>query len=196
MARLTARGSLAAGARHARGDERQRHLRIGGTGKTGRRDVQRFQAAGRPAWIGTLRRPALRLDRSRHLAGRPRASARCMSATTPTWPSPAPPRRRQLRPGAVERGVRRQVLLSGRGEEGALRGEQAFAAVRGGLDDRAVGLHGPELQRARPQEPLRAGEVAFPAGETLAEPFIDAEDIADVAVAALTETGTRASSTR
>jgi uncharacterized protein YbjT (DUF2867 family) len=38
-------------------------------------------------------------------------------------------------------------------------------------------------------EPLRAGEVAFPAGEDLAEPFIDAEDIADVAVAALTRDG-------
>ena len=36
-------------------------------------------------------------------------------------------------------------------------------------------------------EPLRAGEVAFPAAEDLAEPFIDAEDIADVAVAALTD---------
>jgi uncharacterized protein YbjT (DUF2867 family) len=36
-------------------------------------------------------------------------------------------------------------------------------------------------------EPLRAGEVAFPAAEDVAEPFIDAEDIADVAVAALTD---------
>jgi uncharacterized protein YbjT (DUF2867 family) len=35
-------------------------------------------------------------------------------------------------------------------------------------------------------EPVLAGEVAFPAGP-VAEPFIDAEDIADVAVAALTD---------
>jgi uncharacterized protein YbjT (DUF2867 family) len=35
-------------------------------------------------------------------------------------------------------------------------------------------------------EPLRAGEVAFPAADDLAEPFIDADDIAEVAVAALT----------
>jgi uncharacterized protein YbjT (DUF2867 family) len=38
-------------------------------------------------------------------------------------------------------------------------------------------------------EPVRAGEVAFPADQDLAEPFIDVDDIADVAVAALTEDG-------
>jgi len=37
-------------------------------------------------------------------------------------------------------------------------------------------------------EPVLAGEVALPAGDT-PEPFIDADDIADVAVAALTEDG-------
>jgi Transposase, Mutator family len=36
-------------------------------------------------------------------------------------------------------------------------------------------------------EPVRAGEVASPAAADLAEPFIDAEDIAEVAVAALTD---------
>ena len=38
-------------------------------------------------------------------------------------------------------------------------------------------------------EPVRAGEVAFLADPGLAEPFIDADDIADVAVAALTGDG-------
>jgi uncharacterized protein YbjT (DUF2867 family) len=38
-------------------------------------------------------------------------------------------------------------------------------------------------------EPVRAGEVAFLADPDLAEPFIDADDIADVAVAALTGDG-------
>lgn len=33
---------------------------------------------------------------------------------------------------------------------------------------------------------LRAGEVAFPAGDSVVEPFVDLEDLADVAVAALT----------
>ncbi len=37
-------------------------------------------------------------------------------------------------------------------------------------------------------EPILGGEVALPAGD-VPEPFVDAEDIADVAVAALTEDG-------
>jgi uncharacterized protein YbjT (DUF2867 family) len=37
-------------------------------------------------------------------------------------------------------------------------------------------------------EPVRAGEVALPVGD-VPEPFVDVEDIADVAVAALTEEG-------
>jgi uncharacterized protein YbjT (DUF2867 family) len=37
-------------------------------------------------------------------------------------------------------------------------------------------------------EPVLSGELALPAGDT-PEPFIDADDIADVAVAALTEDG-------
>ena len=36
--------------------------------------------------------------------------------------------------------------------------------------------------------PILAGEVALPAGD-VGEPFVDADDIADVAVAALTEDG-------
>jgi uncharacterized protein YbjT (DUF2867 family) len=38
------------------------------------------------------------------------------------------------------------------------------------------------------REPVLAGEVALPAGD-VPEPFVDADDIADVAVAALTENG-------
>ena len=37
-------------------------------------------------------------------------------------------------------------------------------------------------------EPVLLGEVALPVGDML-EPFVDADDIADVAVAALTEAG-------
>jgi uncharacterized protein YbjT (DUF2867 family) len=37
-------------------------------------------------------------------------------------------------------------------------------------------------------EPVLAGEVALPAGD-VPEPFVDADDIADVATAALTQDG-------
>jgi uncharacterized protein YbjT (DUF2867 family) len=85
---------------------------------------------------------------------------------------------------AVERGARRLVLLSGRNEEGALRGEQAvrdagaeWALVRSSFFDQ-------NFSESFLAEPVLSGELAFPAGD-VAEPFIDAEDIADVVVAAL-----------
>jgi uncharacterized protein YbjT (DUF2867 family) len=88
---------------------------------------------------------------------------------------------------AVASGARRLVQLSGRGEEGAERGEQAV--TDSGADWTLVrsSFMFQNFSESFWLEPVRAGELAFPAGEDLAEPFIDAEDIADVAVAALTD---------
>ncbi|MFP3987222.1 NAD(P)H-binding protein [Streptomyces sp. E11-3] len=89
---------------------------------------------------------------------------------------------------AVASGVRRLVLLSARGEEMALPAERAlresgadWTIVRGSWFAQNFS-EGPLL------EFVRGGELAFPAGE-VREPFIDARDIADVVVAALTEEG-------
>jgi uncharacterized protein YbjT (DUF2867 family) len=87
---------------------------------------------------------------------------------------------------AVRSGVRRLVLLSGRNEEGALLGEQA---VRDSGPEYTVvrsSFFGQNFSEGFLLEGVLSGEVAFPAAE-VAEPFIDAEDIADIAVAALTE---------
>ena len=81
------------------------------------------------------------------------------------------------------------MLLSGRGEDGALRGEQA---VRDSGADWTIvrsAFMAQNFDESYFLEPVLAGEVVFPAGADLAEPFIDAADIADVAVAALTEDG-------
>jgi uncharacterized protein YbjT (DUF2867 family) len=88
---------------------------------------------------------------------------------------------------AVASGARRLVQLSGRGEEGAERGEQAV--TDSGADWTLVrsSFMFQNFSESFWLEPVRAGELAFLAGEDLAEPFIDAEDIADVAVAALTD---------
>ena len=86
---------------------------------------------------------------------------------------------------AVESGVRRQVLLSGRGEEGAQRAERYLqnsgadwtivrcAFFNQNFDENFV-------------DSVRHGVLGMPAGDT-AEPFVDADDIADVVVAALTD---------
>ncbi len=89
---------------------------------------------------------------------------------------------------AVRIGVRRQVLLSGRGEPEAQRCE---AIIRGsGVEWTLlrVSWFNQNFSEGYLLEPILAGEVALPAG-TVGEPFVDADDIADVAVAALTEPG-------
>ncbi|MGH4032543.1 NAD(P)H-binding protein [Actinomycetota bacterium Odt1-20B] len=167
-------------------------LVLGATGKTGRRVVARLRAAGRPV----------------------RAASR--TAETPfdwtdsaTW-GPAlegvsavylvPPPRPEPIAAFVERaqaaGVRRFVVLSGRGvEKYGDSFEPSMAEA-----ERVVRAAGVDWTVIRPnnfaqnftedifRKPLLAGRLALPTG-AVPEPMIDAEDIADVVVALLTEEG-------
>ena len=89
---------------------------------------------------------------------------------------------------AVKSGVQRLLLLSGRNEAGALRGEQAVQ--ESGVDWTIVrsSFLNQNFSEAFWLDAIRAGELAAPAGD-VADPFIDADDIADLVVAALTEEG-------
>ncbi|MFG3496885.1 NAD(P)H-binding protein [Streptomyces sp. NPDC047928] len=89
---------------------------------------------------------------------------------------------------ALRHGVRRVVLLSGRGEPQAVRAEEALAVP--GLEVTVVraAFFAQNFTEGAMADGVAAGEVPFPAGST-AEPFIDADDVADVVVAALTEDG-------
>src|SRR5262249_7616899 len=87
---------------------------------------------------------------------------------------------------AVEQGVERLVLLSGRGEDGARRAELALqeAGPAGTI------VRSSWFAQDFSEDYLRGaglpGEIVLPAGDA-PEPFVDADDIADVAVAALTD---------
>jgi uncharacterized protein YbjT (DUF2867 family) len=87
---------------------------------------------------------------------------------------------------AVSIGVRRLVLLSGRGEEGARLSEQAVQDSGAEWTILRSSWFCQNFSEDFLLEPVRSGVVALHAG-SMAEPFLDAEDIADVAVAALTE---------
>ena len=166
-------------------------LVLGGTGKTGRRVAQRLAALGRPVRIGTPSGtpPFDWTDE----ATWPVALDGVGSVYVTYYPDLAVPGAAEAVASfadlAVARGVRRLVLLSGRGEAGARRGEHALQ--QSGADWTIVrsAFMAQNFNESFFLEPVRAGEVAFPAGEDLAEPFIDADDIADVAVAALTGDG-------
>jgi uncharacterized protein YbjT (DUF2867 family) len=87
---------------------------------------------------------------------------------------------------AVTNGVRRLVLLSGRGEEGALQGEQAVRESGAEWTILRATWFSQNFSEGLFGDQVRSGEVALPAGR-VREPFVDADDIAEIAVKALTE---------
>jgi uncharacterized protein YbjT (DUF2867 family) len=87
---------------------------------------------------------------------------------------------------AVERGVRRLVLLSGRGEPEALQAEEAVRATGADLTVVRCTWFAQNFSEDYMIDGILAGTLALPAGD-MPEPFVDADDIADVAVAALTD---------
>lgn len=95
---------------------------------------------------------------------------------------------RKLTKIAAKAGVRKLVLLSGRGETEAQECEEIVIAS--GLEWTVVRASWffQNFNEGNFLDPIMAGFVALPAGD-VREPFVDAEDIADVAVAALTEEG-------
>jgi uncharacterized protein YbjT (DUF2867 family) len=171
-------------------------LVLGATGKTGRRVAARLRLHG------TQVRTASRSSRTRFDWSDPGGWDTALRGVTtvyvvpPTVPGPV----HEFVARAEAVGVQRLVLLSGRGSD--TWGDSAF-----GLDMRsaeeAVRVSALEWTVLRPSNfnqnfdedlfhaPLVAGELALPA-DVVPEPFIDLEDVADVAAAVLTEPGRHA----
>ncbi len=89
---------------------------------------------------------------------------------------------------AVKSGVRRLVLLSGRGEPEAQRCEEIVSKSGVEWTLLRASWFAQNFSEAHFLDPLREGELALPVAN-IGEPFVDADDIADVAVAALTQDG-------
>lgn len=89
---------------------------------------------------------------------------------------------------AKEAGVEKVVLLSGRGEKEAQDCEKII--MESGLKWTIVraSWFNQNFSESYLLEPILNGHMALPTGD-IKEPFIDAEDIADVVVAALTQEG-------
>jgi uncharacterized protein YbjT (DUF2867 family) len=175
--------------------EKQMTLVLGGTGKTGRRVAHRLVARGLPVRVGSRSgeppfdwedeatwAPALRDVESVYV-----------SYTVPDLAVPgAVEVVGSFAELAVESEVRRLVLISGRGEEEAQRAERVVQEVseKAGAEWTIVrcAWFSQNFSESYFLEPILGGEVVLPAGD-VPEPFVDADDIADVAVATLTEEG-------
>jgi uncharacterized protein YbjT (DUF2867 family) len=163
-------------------------LVLGGTGKTGRRVAQRLKARGVPTRVGS-RSGEPPFDWEDEATWAP-ALQTVGSVYVSYYPDLAVPGAvaavRSFAELAVESGVRRLVLLSGRGEPEA---ERAEAAVRDSGADLTILRSTWFMQNFSEDYMLGhvlSGEIRLPAGD-VPTPFLDADDIADAAVTALTE---------
>jgi len=167
-------------------------LIIGKNGKTGTRVNQRLQA------LGHATRPVSRTTKPSFDWDKPETWRSAIEGTTAAYvtyqPDLAVPGAestiREFVRVAAETGLKHIVLLSGRGEEGAQRAEEIVKASGLSWNIVRASWFCQNFSESFMLEGILAGELVLPAGDTV-EPFIDADDIADVVTAALTEPGHR-----
>jgi uncharacterized protein YbjT (DUF2867 family) len=165
-------------------------LVIAATGKTGRRVAARLETLGHPARRAS-RSAATSFDWNDRATWAP--ALRGVGAVYVVYsPDLAVPEAPEAIEAFVElakaHDVRRIVLLSGRGEAEAQRCERIVQGS--GIPTTVVraSWFAQNFDEGAFRDAVLAGEVALPAGDVL-EPFVDIDDIAEVAVAALTEDG-------
>jgi uncharacterized protein YbjT (DUF2867 family) len=161
-----------------------------GTGKTGRRVVERLRRLDVPVRAGS-RSGATRFDWEDATTWRPAlegASAAYITYFPDLAVAGAPDAITAFADLAADVGTRRLVLLSGRGEEEAQACEKVLANSSTDWTVLRCSWFDQNFDESYLLEPIVAGEVVLPAGE-VGEPFIDADDIAEVAVAVLTQDG-------
>ena len=163
-------------------------LVIGATGKVGRRVVANLAAMDKPV------RPAGRntpltfdwQDRSNWLEH----FTDVETAYVSYYPDLASPQGADdiaaLSAIAKKAGLKRMVLLSGRGETGAEKAEQALMDSGLGYTILRSAWFNQNFSEGHLQPAIMSGMIAMPAGQRR-EPFIDVDDIAEVATAALTD---------
>jgi uncharacterized protein YbjT (DUF2867 family) len=165
-------------------------LITGATGKTGRRVADRLRARGHAVRAGS-RSGAPPFDWEDR-ATWPAALAGTTSAYISFYPDLAVPGSvaaiTAFAETALAAGCRRLVLLSGRGEAEAQAAERALQESGADWTVLRCSWFNQNFSESYFLDPLLAGELALPV-DGVAEPFVDADDIADVAAAALCEDG-------
>jgi uncharacterized protein YbjT (DUF2867 family) len=165
-------------------------LVLGGTGKTGRRIADRLSARGLPVRVGSRsgQPPFDWADRSTWtpvLQG-----VRAVYIPYPDMVVPEPTKvTRAFAEHAIEQGVTRLVLLTGRGEDEAQRAEREVQDTGADVTVVRCSWFMQIFSEDFLLDPVLAGELMLPTHDGQVDPFVDVDDIADVAAAALTEPG-------
>lgn len=160
-------------------------LVIGATGKTGRRVVERLRAARMPVKEASRSSEVL-FDWERTDTWAP-AFEGVDAAYVTYYPDLALPGAAdavgELADVALSQGVRRLVLLAGRGEEGAQKAEMRLQSTDADWTIIRCGFFAQNFSEMF-ADPISHGVMAMPEGSG-ADPFLDIDDVADVIVAAL-----------
>ncbi|MFE3722883.1 Rossmann-fold NAD(P)-binding domain-containing protein [Streptomyces cyaneofuscatus] len=167
-----------------------------GTGKTGRRVAERLAALGVPVRAGSRagsRAGGVPFDWQDE-SGWAAALDGTEAAYVAYYPDLAVPGAAGAMAAfgrvAAASGLRRVVLLSGRGEPQAAVAEEALRGACGKVELTVVrsAFFAQNFSEGALLDSVLGGELVFPAGSA-AEPFLDIDDLADVVVAALTGDG-------
>jgi uncharacterized protein YbjT (DUF2867 family) len=166
----------------------KRVLVLGATGKTGRRIVERLTSAGVRVRAGSRAAdPPFDWDDPATWAPALDGVGAVYISYYPDLAAPgAVEATRAFAKLAVEQGAHRLVLLAGRGEAEAERAEEAVRESGADLTIIRSTWFMQNFSEGDFRGQVLSGEVTLPAGD-MVEPFVDADDIADVAVAALTD---------
>ncbi len=170
--------------------DRKYTLVTGGTGKTGRRIVENLQSMGVPTRVGSRSStPSFDWNNDSNWD-------ECLENVEAVYISYAPD---LAMPGATDTiqafvdravvsGVKRLVVLSGRGEEEAQACEQIV--INSGLEWTVVRASWffQNFSEGAFIDMVLAGQITVPAGD-IQEPFVDVDDISEVATVALTQDG-------
>ncbi|MFI5828080.1 NAD(P)H-binding protein [Streptomyces sp. NPDC051578] len=166
----------------------QTTLVIGGTGKTGRRVAEKLSAQGLPVRVGSRSgEPAFDWNEPDTWVPALEGVDRVYVTYYPDLAFPgAAEQVGAFAKVAVDNGARRLVLLSGRGEETAQISEDNLKASGADWTIVRSSWFNQNFNESFFLEPVLAGEIALPTADAV-EAFVDADDIADVVVAALTD---------
>lgn len=165
-------------------------LILGGTGKTGSRIVSKLRALGIPTRVGSRSAtPSFDWDNESTWAPVLKSVKSVYINFSPDLAVPgATDSIRALVKEAAKQEVKHLVILSGRGEAEAQACERIVQ--ESGIDWTVIraSWFNQNFSEGAFVDMVNQGVIALPAGQ-IAEPFVDIEDIADVAVAALTALG-------
>lgn len=163
-------------------------LVIGKNGKTGSRVNERLQALGYATRaVSRSTTPSFDWEKPETWRSAIEGTASAYITYQPDLAVPnAEPAIREFLRIAAKAGLNHIVLLSGRGEEGAQRAEEMLKSCGITWNIVRASWFCQNFSESFMLEGILAGDLVLPAGDTV-EPFVDADDIADVAVAALTD---------